>query len=247
MAQTISVMTYNVHSCIGMDGKVSPLRVAEAIEEIRPDIVALQELDAGLRRSEMIDQAHLIASTLEMFYHFHSSIRVEAGGYGNAVLSRYPLRLVRAGALPAEPFHPDFERRGVIWTEIEAEGRKLQVLATHFGLSRRERTSQAESITGPEWLGHPECRFPVILCGDFNTLRGAPAYRRIAGTLRDVQRPPGSRQWARPTWPVRFPFLRIDHIFASPELTVRDFRVPQTPLTRIASDHLPLVATLELP
>jgi endonuclease/exonuclease/phosphatase family metal-dependent hydrolase len=246
MSKTISVMTYNVHSGIGTDGQVSPLRIAQVIERCNPDIVALQELDAGLVRTSMIDQAHLIALTLEMSYHFHPSIKVEEGGYGNAILSRPALRLVKAGPLPTEPCHPFFERRGAIWVEIEIAGSKVQIIATHFGLNRKERISQAEAITGPEWLGHPDCRAPVILCGDFNSLPRSSPYRRVTRHLHDVQSAlKGTRP--KPTWPVQFPLMRIDHLFISPDLTVRSVTVPRTSLTRLASDHLPLMVTLELP
>ena len=246
MAKTISVMTYNVHSGIGVDGKLSPLRIARVIAQCHPDVVALQELDTGLARTGMVDQAHLIARTLEMSYHFHPSIRVEEGGYGNAILSRGPLRLIKAGALPSEPVHPFFERRGALWVEVELNGRTFQILATHFGLDRKERLRQAEAITGPEWLGHPDCRPPVVLCGDFNARPRSPAYRRRSRQLRDAQRGlKGTRP--RGTWPVQFPLLRIDHLFVSPDLEVRGISVPRTPLTRVASDHLPLVVTLEPP
>ncbi|BCS54460.1 endonuclease [Geobacter sp. SVR] len=239
-------MTYNVHSGIGMDGKVSPLRIADVIDECNPDIVALQELDSGLHRTEMIDQAHLIALTLNMSYHFHSSIQVEGGGYGNAVLSRYPLRLVKAGALPSEPLNPFFEPRGAVWAMVELNGQALQIVSTHFGLNRQERKSQATSITGPEWLGHPECRPPVVFCGDLNSLPGSPPYRSITRHLHDAQRClKGNRP--RGTWPVRLPLMRIDHLFISSDLRVLKVAVPRTPLTRIASDHYPLVVTLELP
>ena len=246
MARTVSVMTYNVHSGIGVDGKLSPLRVARVIERCNPDVVALQELDSGLTRTEMVDQAHLIALTLEMSYHFHASIRVEEGGYGNAILSRRPLRLIKAGALPSEPVQPFFERRGAVWVEIDLEGQKLQVIASHFGLDRKERNLQAEAITGPEWLGHPDCRTPVVLCGDFNALPRSPAYRRLSRLLRDAQKGlKGTRP--RGTWPVQLPLMRIDHLFISPDLKVRGVSVPRDPLTRLASDHLPLLVTLELP
>jgi endonuclease/exonuclease/phosphatase family metal-dependent hydrolase len=238
-------MTYNVHSCIGMDGQISPLRIAEVIDRCHPDVVALQELDTGLVRTDRIDQAHLIAMTLEMSFHFHSSIQVEEGGYGNAVLSRTPVRLVKAGALPTEPLQPFFERRGAVWIEVELEGRKVQVVATHFGLDRRERICQAESITGPEWLGHPECRAPAVLCGDFNTLPGSSAYRRITRQLCDVEKGRRVRR-LKGTWPVQLPLLRIDHLFITPDLKVQSIAIPRTPLTRLASDHLPLVVTLEL-
>jgi endonuclease/exonuclease/phosphatase family metal-dependent hydrolase len=246
MPKTFTVMTYNVHSCIGMDGKISPLRIAEVIDRYHPDVVALQELDAGLIRTEMIDQAKLIARTLEMSFHFHSSLQVEEGGYGNAVLSRSKVRLVKAGALPTEPLHPSFERRGAVWTEVNLGGRKIQVVTTHFGLDRRERNRQAEAITGPEWLGHPGFPTPAVLCGDFNALPGSPAYRRLTRQLRDAQRGLSGLRM-KGTWPVQLPFMRIDHLFLTPDLKVRSITIPRTPLTRVASDHLPLIVTLELP
>ena len=246
MAKTFSVMTYNVHSCIGMDGRISPLRIAEVIGRYHPDVVALQELDEGLTRTDRIDQANLIAMTLEMSFHFHSSLQFAEGGYGNAIMSRSPVRLVKAGALPTEPLHPSFERRGAVWVEVELEGSKIQIVTTHFGLDRRERNRQAESITGTEWLGHPEFRTPAVFCGDFNALPGSPAYRRITRHLRDAQR--GLKGFRlKGTWPVQLPFMRIDHLFITPDLKVRSITVPRTPLTRLASDHLPLIVTLELP
>ncbi|HBG05540.1 MAG: endonuclease [Geobacteraceae bacterium GWC2_58_44] len=244
MSKSFSVMTYNVHSCIGTDGQISPLRIAEVIDRCNPDIVALQELDAGLERTEMTDQAHLIAQTLEMSFHFHSSIQVQEGGYGNAVLSRTPVRLIKAGPIPAEPLNPCYERRGAVWAEVELHGSKVQVLATHFGLNRRERICQAQALTGPEWLGHPECLPPAILCGDFNALAGSSVYRLITRHLRDVQRISKVRI-PKGTWPVQLPFMRIDHLFITPNLKVRSVSVPRTSLTRVASDHLPLVVTLE--
>jgi endonuclease/exonuclease/phosphatase family metal-dependent hydrolase len=245
MSKTFSVMTYNVHSCIGIDGQVSPLRIAEVIDICNPDIVALQELDAGLERTHMTDQAHLIAQTLEMSFHFHSSIQVQEGGYGNAVLSRTPVRLVKAGPIPADPINAAYERRGAVWAEVELYGSKVQVLATHFGLNRRERIAQAQAITGPEWLGHSECHPPAILCGDFNALAGSAVYRLLTRQLRDVQR--GARgRIPRGTWPVQLPFMRIDHLFVSKNIKIHSVSVPRTPLTRVASDHLPLMVTLEL-
>ena len=67
---TLRVMTYNVHSCIGMDGRLSTSRIARIIAQCRPDVVALQELDVGRGRTGGIDQAHAIAQELEMEFHF---------------------------------------------------------------------------------------------------------------------------------------------------------------------------------
>jgi len=245
MSKSVSLMTYNVHSSIGTDGKLSPLRIAEVIDRCNPDIVALQELDAGLERTEKIDQAHVIAATLKMSYHFHSSIQMEEGGYGNAILSRFPVRLIQAGGVPTTPCQGCFERRGAVWVRFEIEGGTLQVITTHFGLNKTERLDQAAAIMGPEWLGHPECQAPAILCGDFNALPGSAVYRRITASLKDVQRLKRRLPWA--TWPVHFPFMCIDHVFVTPGVTVQSVSVPRNPLTRVASDHLPLLVTLELP
>lgn len=240
-----SVMTYNVHSCIGMDGKVSPLRIAEVIAHYEPDIVVLQELDAGLSRTDLVDQAHLIAKSLEMSYHFHSSIQVEEGEYGNAILSRLPMHLVKGGALPTHPINKTLEPRGAVWTEVEIKGKRVQIVATHLGLNRRERMCQAHALTGPEWLGHPECRHPAVLCGDFNSLPGSFVYRHLVRHLHDAHRTGRGRR-LKGTWPVQLPLMRLDYLFVTPEIRVRRITAPRTPLTVVASDHLPLVAALEL-
>lgn len=122
MSKTFSVMTYNVHSCVGRDGKTSPLRIAEVIAQHGSDIVALQELDVGLVRSQQADQAQMIAQQLNMHYHFHPSLQMEKGQYGNAILSRYPMRLQKAAGLPTFPSRTPLERRGALWVEIDAFG-----------------------------------------------------------------------------------------------------------------------------
>lgn len=192
----------------------------------------------------MIDQAHLIAASLKMEYHFHSSIELEEGGYGNAILSRFPLHLVKAGPLPTGG-DDRREQRGAVWVSIKVADRILQVLATHFGLNRRERMAQVDFLTGSEWLRHPDCRHPVILCGDLNALPGSAVCRRLGRYLTDAQRAPDCGWWPRGTWPVRLPLMRIDHLYVSAGLLVKKISVPRTHLTRMASDHLPLMVTLE--
>jgi len=71
---TFRIMTYNIHSCIGMDGKISPERISRVIAQCSPDVVALQELDVGRARTDRVDQADLIAQYLQMDYHFLPTI-----------------------------------------------------------------------------------------------------------------------------------------------------------------------------
>lgn len=245
MSRQIRIMTYNIHSCIGMDGTASTQRIAEVIFRSGVDIVALQEVDTGLARTGLADQAREITGILNMHYHFHPSLFLEEGAYGNAILSVFPLRLVRGGALPTPSGPRRLEKRGVLWVEAAVPAGTVQLITTHFGLVRQERHLQVAALLGAEWLGNPECRPPVIICGDFNALPLSRVYRRIAGRFHDVQR---SLAGWRPknTWPSRYPLMRIDHMFITPDISVEGITVPLDELSRMASDHLPLTATVRL-
>ncbi len=243
--QTLRVMTYNVHSCIGMDGKLAPERIARVIARYAPDIVALQELDVGRSRTENMDQAHLIARCLEMNCHFHPALHLEEELYGDAILTHLPMRLVKAGLLPGLANRPFLEPRGALWVEIDVHGTQIQVLNTHLGLLPRERLAQVEALLDPEWLAHPDCRGPVILCGDFNALPASKVCRRLRDKLKDAQieldrhRPLG-------TFFGRFPAVRIDHVFVDAGFEVADIEVPDSELVRLASDHLPLIVEVKI-
>lgn len=244
-AGIVRVMTYNVHSCIGLDGKMSPQRIARVIAQGEPDIVALQELDVGRPRTRGRNQAEEIARELSMTYHFHPAIRLEDERYGDAVLSRYPTRLVRSGILPTIIPARVMEPRGALWVEIAVGSHTLQLLNTHLGLVAREQQAQVAALLGPDWLGHPDCREPAILCGDLNFGPRSYAYRQLAAQLRDVQ--VEHRRRPQATCPSLWPLVRIDHIFVKGPLQVKSAAAVQTRLARHASDHLPLVAELQLP
>jgi endonuclease/exonuclease/phosphatase family metal-dependent hydrolase len=125
-------------------------------------------------------------------------------------------------------------------------GLEVQVINTHFGLFRAERRRQATTILGPEWLGDPGCSSPRILLGDFNAVPRSNAYRLLARRMQDAFHGAGPRR-RRATFPAPVPMLRIDHIFLEKAIEVVDVRVHRTRLSRVASDHLPVVADLLLP
>ncbi|MCA9208953.1 MAG: endonuclease/exonuclease/phosphatase family protein [Planctomycetales bacterium] len=237
-------MTYNVHACVGMDGRMSPARIARVISQADVEVVALQELDVGRLRSGTIDQAHEIARLLEMEFHFHPAWQLEEELYGDAILSRLPMRLIQSGPLPRPPNRERAEPRGAVWVEIQWDAQPLQVVNTHLGLGSRERVVQAEELLGPRWIGHSDCHDPVILCGDFNAIPTSRAYSLLAQRLRDAQRSlVGHRP--RATFLSGRPINRIDHVFVGPTLQVRQIEVPRSELARVASDHLPLIVELE--
>jgi endonuclease/exonuclease/phosphatase family metal-dependent hydrolase len=239
------ILTYNVHRCLGTDGRLSPERIADVIAAYEPDVVALQELDVGRLRSGGVDQAHAIARALGMHVHFHASLRVLEEQYGNAILTHRPSQLVKAEALPGWVRRPSLEPRGALWASVQLGGTEVQVINTHLGLRRHERLAQIDTLLGAHWLGHPACREPVILLGDFNATPRGRVYRRLAARLCDAQ---AEARLPKPkaTFPSRLPMLRIDHVFVSRAIRVLRVETVRTPLARIASDHLPLLVEFQI-
>ncbi len=244
--ETLRVLTYNVHSCVGTDGKLAPSRIARVIAQSGADIVALQELDVRRARSGQIDQAHEIAQALKMEHHFHPAVRVAGEQYGDAVLSRFPMRLIQTGELPGHAGPLGREPRGAMWVAIQIDGHELQILNTHLGLSPRERQIQVQTLVSDEWLGNPQCHDPRLLCGDFNSLPRSPVYCELSKVLKDAQTAIGGPSRLRRTFPSHYPMARIDHVFVSPQLEVVAVEVLTSQLARTASDHLPLIVEIRL-
>ncbi len=238
------VMTYNVHGCIGTDGRESVASVARVCADADPDLVALQELEAPeTDDGEGTHHARDLAASLGMHLLFCRTLRRARGFYGHALLSRRPITLVKATTFPCSHGHD--EARGAIWARVACEEGTVDVVSTHLGIRRHERRAQSRELLSDEWLGRPDLGRPFILCGDLNALPHARTYRRIAARFRDVQRAiPGHAP--RPTFPSRWPFLRIDHVFVSPDVEVLAAHVPSDERARRASDHRPLVVDLDL-
>lgn len=247
--QSVRIMTYNVHGCRGMDGKYSPQRIARVIARQQPDVVCLQELDHRRRRSGHTEQARAIADALQVDYHFHAVTEVDDGHFGNAVLSRYPVRVVSSGELPRWRSGMRLEDRGVLWVEVSVDGTRLQVLNTHLSILDRERRLQVDALLGPEWLRHPDLDGAMVLCGDFNAPGRSANLRRLDPLLRNAGTPPtgGAPVPELNTWSSRLPMRRIDHVFASDDLRIEAVHVPRNRLTQVASDHLPVVVDVWVP
>ncbi|WGL16997.1 endonuclease/exonuclease/phosphatase family protein [Microbulbifer bruguierae] len=250
LTQNLRVMTYNVHICQGVDGKLSPERIARVIARYSPDVVALQEVDVRRQRTGGIDQAHEISRLLTMDCHFQPAMHLEDERYGDAIMSLHPVRLIKKGILPGPPksarLRDRAEPRGALWVEVDFHGTKLQIFNTHLGLIKSERMRQVDALLGEEWMGSPACSRPRILVGDFNALPGSTEIRRLSQVLGDTQlKLPGHSP--KGTFFSRLPKARIDYVFVDPELEVRDVHVPRSELTRLASDHLPLIVDLKVP
>jgi len=239
------IVTYNVHRCVGNDRRLDVSRVADVLAALEPDIVALQELDVGRARTGGVDQAHDIAQQLDMVCHFHAALKVEEELYGDAILTAYPEKLIQVGPLPGHPLMPLLEPRGALWVEVDIDGAPVQIINTHLGLVPREQQIQAALLAGPAWLEHPRFKGPRILLGDFNATATSVVYRTLTAKLAAARRL-SPRKAPTSTFPSQLPVLRIDHLFVSPEVRVRDVFAPYEPRTRVASDHLPLIMDFDL-
>jgi len=244
---TLRLMTYNVHRCVGTDRRLDIERVAEVIAAETPDVVALQELDVGRVRTRREDQAHRLAELLKMSFHFHPAMTVEEELYGDAILTALPERRIRAEGLPLYRRVPGLEPRGALWIEVMVGDTPVQIINTHLGLVPQEQKRQAAALLGERWMASDHWTAPGVLLGDFNATPYSATYRMLRAALRDAQTQGGGPpRPATATFPSRFPFMRIDHVFLTRGLETVAVRSPYDGRARLASDHLPLVVDLAL-
>jgi endonuclease/exonuclease/phosphatase family metal-dependent hydrolase len=235
------VMSWNVHGLQGADGRRDPERIARVIEDARPDVAGLQEVGAPFDPDGPADASAALAALTGMECAFGPTLRHARGyAYGNAILSRHPIAAFRTYDLSV----PRREPRGCLRADIDLDGMRLHVFAAHLGLHWRERRRQAAALLSADILRDAALQHPLVLVGDFNSLSGRSAVPRwLRRQLVDCARE--ARDEA-PTFPSRFPLLRLDHVYVDTALRVLGCEVLRTPLARRASDHLPLIVDLEL-
>lgn len=237
-------MTYNVHGCVGVDRRLDVERIARVIARENVDAVALQELDVERTRSGNRNQPRLLADQLGMHLEFLKARDCDGGHYGNAVLSRYPIETVRSACLPR--VNDQLEPRALQWVRLLAPGRPINLLNTHLGLDSRERMLHTETVLGRDWIAEASQSGATVLCGDFNAMPRSLVYQKLTRSLRDAQLLVPHKRAALATFPSLLPIMRIDHVLVSEQLSVRSCGVVRGWQARMASDHLPIVAELEL-
>ncbi len=237
----LKIMSYNIHACRGRDGKEDPARIAAVIAAHNPDIICLQEAD----ETEKSRHAEEIAGILKVNHHYHSSVLLRRGNHGNAVLSRFEMKLKKKGSLPNLINTPLLEKRGAIWVEVKADGNKVQVINTHLSLFPPEGYMQARHLMSDEWAGSPDCRGPVILCGDFNSLSNSRICRLIEKKFHSIHFHVPGRAHLK-SFPSVFPLGMVDHIFLSRGIKAVKIELPSGRAEKQASDHLPLTAVVRV-
>jgi endonuclease/exonuclease/phosphatase family metal-dependent hydrolase len=226
----LRVASYNVHGCRGRDRRRDVARVVRVLQEIDADIIGLQEVESRDGRSD-VDQAEAIAAALGMTCVDGPLLHGQRGWYGNALLSRLSVRSVRRVLFA----NHGREARGAIVCDLVAgDATCWRVLTTHLDLQSRHRRHQFEALLDELVPGRGQ---PTVLMGDFN--EWPPFSRALAALRRHAELPP-----APATFPSRFPLLRLDRIAYSACRLHDRVRCHATPLSRRASDHLPVFADL---
>jgi endonuclease/exonuclease/phosphatase family metal-dependent hydrolase len=228
----LRLASYNIHQCVGGDGRRDPGRVADVLRELGADVIGLQEVDArpGLATDSV--QMEYLAHALGLRAISGPTIHRHDGHYGNALLTRRPVLDVRHIDLTVYRREP----RGAIDVDLDVDGAVVRFIVTHLGLLPGERRAQVRRLM--DVLGDRH-RQLVILCGDINEwfAVGRPL-RWLHGRL--------GRSPTLATFPAAFPVFALDRIWVRPHNAVVRVGVHATATARAASDHLPLAAEIEI-
>lgn len=226
--------SYNIHKAVGRDRRFDPDRIVAVLKEIDADVVALQEADQRFgTRAGLLELETLMRETGLAPVRVHET-GPRHGWHGNVVL-------IRQGSATAttQIVLPGLEPRGALIVDLDLPCGCVRVVAAHLGLLRHSRSRQIEKLMA---AAHDGDKRPIVLMGDFNEWRVG---RR--SSLHGLAPHFGPVQASVPSFPARFPVLALDRIVTYPPELIATVSVHDTPLARVASDHLPIKARIELP
>ena len=225
------VLSYNIHSGRGMDGRRFVKRIADVIRSSGADIACLQEVEQRVGWRGSGDQPKRLAELLGMQAEYHRTLSLKLYDFGNLILSRYPIT-----SSARYPLTSMGEQRGLLEVVVDTGRGPLSVFCTHWGLSAEERIVQSRETAAIVSAS----AFPKVVCGDLNDTPDSDSVRSLISQagLRDLAAGSGA---AEATYPSDNPRARIDYILSSPELTARRAFVVDSP----ASDHKAAGAEVE--
>jgi endonuclease/exonuclease/phosphatase family metal-dependent hydrolase len=224
------VMSWNIHGALGRNARYDLIRVVELIHRWQPDIVALQEIDSRRRDDAIGNPFDFLQVRLGVYGIGAKSIETDDGEYGQMLLSRWPLENIEVHDIS----WPEREPRRAIRATVQTPYGTLCVVATHLGLSWRERGAQTRKLL--QLVGRGDGH--AVLLGDFNDwLRVGSVCRPLAEVL------PGHTRYR--TFPAICPLLHLDRIYCRPAAALVASYVERE--SRRVSDHLAIIADIRMP
>jgi endonuclease/exonuclease/phosphatase family metal-dependent hydrolase len=238
----LRVVTWNIHKGIGgVDRRYRLDRTVDVLSTLQPDIALLQEVAEGMPRCGMDLQLEHLSEKLEMKHvAFGAEHRFRVGGYGNAILSRYPL----TDSTRIDLTIGRRKQRGLVKTRAHAKlehgTRSVVVFNLHLGLSGSERATQLERFLACDPFAHLHRDTPLIVGGDFNDVWASLGQRFLepVGFVRACK--------LAPTFPAALPLRPLDGLWIRGGIKVVSSHPVRTGMAKVASDHLPIVADLEV-
>ena len=199
----ITVASYNIHQCRGVDDRKDPKRTTRVIAELDAQLIGLQEVHSTFIQSPQLDT---LSRTTGLNVIPGPTMHRSDGHYGNVLLSAYSPLSVQ----PIDLSFPGREPRGAIDAELKIQNRKVRVIVTHLGLIARERQFQVDRLS--DSLSSQKCDL-LVLMGDFNEWfpfrRHLLLLNRLLGKMSPV-----------PTYPSRYPILALDRIWVRPKVGI---------------------------
>jgi endonuclease/exonuclease/phosphatase family metal-dependent hydrolase len=236
--RALRVMTWNIQHGRGTDGEIDLERIAALIAHKQPDLVALQEVDRGVRRTDRRTLDEELAELTGMHHVFGKASEWQGGDFGNAILSRAELLWTEN-----EPLYQDedVEERAALVARVEHDGATIVFISTHFAVRAPDRLGQAADLLRLE----SEQRDEIVLVGlDLNEEPGAPAYNEVMSAFTDPWREVGSGSGL--TWPAHAPREQLDYILKSNGSSARLLALRSWVPSTLASDHRPVVTDFAL-
>lgn len=245
----LRIMSYNIHRAIGVDRRFRPERIVRIAEHHAPDVLMLQEVDDGVPRSRERDLGRDLAEALGFpYFVVGHNVTLRKGRYGNATLSRFPILRERNIDLTID----SRKRRGCQHSTIEVEKirgypHKFDVFNLHLGLSAQERARQIGLLVRSKEFSDLSLDQASFVGGDFNDWRSLlqPIFTDILQCGCVTQKSQAFNS-ALPTYPSFSPRGGLDRIYYRGPIRALAARTCRLRLSKVASDHLPVIADFEL-
>lgn len=234
--RALRIVSYNIHRCRGLDGRVRPLRVADVLIELDPDIVALQEVIGPGRSTD--GHAAVIAASLGMEWIMAPTRVLRGRQFGNVIMSRVPI----VDHEQQDLTYPRREPRCCQRVALRIGDATLNVYNVHLGTAMFERKRQAPRLAA--FVSDPHVEGPRIILGDFNEWVRGLTSQTLEQRFRSIDLRPYRR--VRRTYPGILPIVHLDHLYYDGPIEVTGIAFPRTARTLMASDHLPLVVDLRI-